>query len=211
MDANQQMSRSLQGPKQKEFDEQETEAVAHAALGVILERDGFRRSDITAAGIQLSGQERIVTNLASTICRVADLLEADADFQQGVEELPVVNEQGAYNSFAQVSWNVVFRSGGITWPRVVGLLIFAGKLAAKVLRKASDLASTVGQLISSWICRFIKDYVWRWITDSGGWIGMGEDQQVQYQNSGWGSKVRLVVGAGAVFIAGVAVGWAMHL
>ena len=206
--------------EQKEFDEQETEAVAHAAIGIVLEREGFRQSDIAAAGIQLVGQRALTKDLANTICRVADQLEADANFQRGVDMLAVKNERGAYDTFAQVSWNVVFHSGGITWARVAGLLVFAGKLAAKVLK---TVVTRVGQLISSWICKFIKDYVWRWITDSGGWVrktsqgavlliygslvqnGMGEDQEIQHQSRG--SKTRMVLGVGTVFLAGVLVGW----
>lgn len=152
--------------EQRDFDERETETVVLSAMGVVLEKEGLHPRDVAAAGVPLFGQQAVNSQLANTICRVADQLDADDDFKRGTTHVDIRDEQGAYDVFRQVSWNVVFHSGGITWARIAGLLVLAGKLAAKVLRTVPSLLS----IIKDWTSRFIHDYLWRWIADSGGWV-----------------------------------------
>ena len=153
-----------------EFNETETNDVTYGAMCVVLQQDGFQSNQIEAAGIQRDGRQSLIEELANTICRITDEVGRDEEFKQTINRLKVSNEQHAYEVFRDASWNVAFRSGrAITWTRVAGLLVLAGKLASKVLSLAANVVRLI-RIITSWVSRFIRDYLWSWIADSGGWV-----------------------------------------
>lgn len=163
------------------FDENEARTLTSSALGVVLELDGFEQQEVSRAGVEPTqgletGQGAVTSELGSIIRRVADSLNNDPQFTGAVAKVkvPEHEEKGAYELFRDVAWDVCFRSGRITWARVAGLFVFAGKLAAKVVRGLASAVDRIRQLVGliiNWMCSFIRDYLWSWIAGSGGWVG----------------------------------------
>jgi hypothetical protein len=161
-----------------QFDEKESLSLTSSAVGVVLMLDGFKEEEVSSAGVELvqgldTGQKAIAVELAGAIRCVADTLEKDERFNAALAKVKVQNEIGAYKLFRDVAWDVCFGSGGITWAKVTGLFVLAGKLAGKILRTFSSAVEMIRELmklIFDWVCDFIRDYLWSWISDSGGWV-----------------------------------------
>ena len=161
-----------------QFDEEESMSLTSSAVGVVLMLDGFREEEVSSAGVELiqdldAGQKAIAVELAGAIRCVADTLEKDKRFNAALAKVKVKNEAGAYDLFRDVAWDVCFGSGGITWNKVAGLFVLAGKLASNVFRTLRSAVEKTRQLIGlifNWVCGFIRDYLWSWISGSGGWV-----------------------------------------
>ena len=162
------------------FDEKEARSLTSSAVGVVLVGlDGFEEEQVRQAGIDVprgldSGQEAVRLELATLIRRMGDELDRDPQFTRSIDRVPVRDPQKGYELFRDVTWEVCFRSSGITWRRIAAAFVLAGKLAAKVLREFSTVVERIRRFISlilDWMCRFIREYLWSWIAGSGGWVG----------------------------------------
>jgi hypothetical protein len=192
-----------------QFDEKESLSLTSSAVGVVLMLDGFKEEEVSSAGVELvqgldTGQKAIAVELAGAIRCVADTLEKDERFNAALAKVKVQNEIGAYKLFRDVAWDVCFGSGGITWAKVTGLFVLAGKLAGKILRTFSSAVEMIRELmklIFDWVCDFIRDYLWSWISDSGGWNGFKEAEEMKEREiSSW------KLSAAAVGFVGILIG-----
>jgi len=89
------------------------------------------------------------------------------DLDEMVDSLNLVTEV-AYDAFAAVARTIIAR--GITWSRVLVLILFGWRVMKKVYLTWS--ASGIVQRILDYLIKFITDYVLSWITDHGGWMNL---------------------------------------
>lgn len=84
-----------------------------------------------------------------------------------VDSLNLVAEV-AYDAFAAVARTIIAK--GITWSRVLVLILFGWRVMKKVYLTWST--SGVLQRILDYILKFITDYVLAWVCDHGGWMNL---------------------------------------
>ncbi|XP_065839441.1 bcl-2-related protein A1-like [Oscarella lobularis] len=173
-------------------DEQVEEVTNETIHLVLAEQQRVPVRDIeTRTGIRLSGDEsqRIVTQqVADCILTIVDELEKDPTFVFAVDELDVGSESSAYSAFVDVALRVCgIGTRGITWYRIVALLAFAAKLAAKVLRDPVGSVVGIVRMIKDWVIQFVRDYLAQWISISGGWAGIRDvaENIQKLMSSGW--------------------------
>jgi len=99
--------------------------------------------------------------------------EYSSELDSLVEKLNLVSNV-AYDAFAAVANRII--ANGITWERVLVLILFGWRVMKKVYSVA---ASEWFRRIYDWILKFITENVLQWICSRGGWgdlLGPGRDE-----------------------------------
>ena len=74
----------------------------------------------------------------------------------------------AYATFAKVARKLF--ENGITWGRIVALLLFGSEIAVSVIKKGAMGIRDFLRKISDIVVAFIVQEIQQWIKDQGGWV-----------------------------------------
>ncbi|XP_054469151.1 apoptosis regulator BAX [Anoplopoma fimbria] len=109
-------------------------------------------------------QDPQIKEVVAQLLKIADEMNRNAELQQLINQ---VQGNCAQDIFMKVARNIF--ADGINWGRVVALFHLAYRLIYKAL--TSNHLENI-RIIISWVLRFIREQLYRWLVQQGGWAGV---------------------------------------
>ncbi|KAJ8249471.1 hypothetical protein GJAV_G00235320 [Gymnothorax javanicus] len=110
------------------------------------------------------GQEPQVKEIVAHLRRIADDLNMDAKLNRILDSVDLDSVQDVFFSVAREIF-----SEEISWGRVVAFFHFAYRLIYKALTQRH---SEIIRKIIAWVLQFIREDIYSWIRNHGGWEGV---------------------------------------
>ncbi|XP_029904412.1 apoptosis regulator BAX [Myripristis murdjan] len=128
------------------------------------EDPGQRVSSVDLGGRPNEQQDPQIKEVVEQLLKIAEEINRNAELQRLISQVP--------NNCAQDVFMTVARSiftDGINWGRVVALFHLAYRLIYKALT-TNHLENI--RIIISWVLQFIREKLYFWIVQQGGWEGV---------------------------------------
>ncbi|XP_075966296.1 apoptosis regulator BAX [Anarhichas minor] len=109
-------------------------------------------------------QDPQIKEVVHQLLKIADEMNRNAELQRLINQ---VQGNGAQDIFMKVARSLF--ADGINWGRVVALFHLAYRLIYKAL--TTDHLENI-RIITSWVLRFIREQLYRWLVQQGGWVGV---------------------------------------
>ncbi|XP_068429125.1 apoptosis regulator BAX [Clinocottus analis] len=112
-------------------------------------------------------QDPQVKEVVQQLLKIADEINRNAELTRLINQ---VQDNCAQDIFMQVARNIF--ADGINWGRVVALFHLAYRLIYKAL--TTNHVENI-RVIISWVLRVIRERLYRWLVQQGGWVGVIRD------------------------------------
>ncbi|XP_030016160.1 apoptosis regulator BAX [Sphaeramia orbicularis] len=137
--------------------------------GYVIERINTEDPDRNVSSVDLGGrpneqQDPNIKEVVEQLLRIADEMNRNAELQHLISQ---VQGNCAQDIFMQVARSIF--ADGINWGRVVALFHLAYRLIHKALT-TNHLENI--RLVISWVLQVIRDTLYSWIVQQGGWEGV---------------------------------------
>ncbi|KAM9860525.1 apoptosis regulator BAX [Aulostomus maculatus] len=137
--------------------------------GYVIERINTEDPDRHVSSEDLGGRSNElkdpqIKEVVEQLLKIADEMNRNAEFQQLINQ---VQGNCAQDVFMKVARRIF--ADGINWGRVVALFHLAYKLIYKALT-TNHLENI--RLIISWVLQFIREQLYGWLVQQGGWEGV---------------------------------------
>lgn len=137
--------------------------------GYVIERINTEDPERSVSSVDLGGrpneqQDPNIKEVVEQLLRIADEMNRNAELQHLINQ---VQGNCAQDIFMQVARSIF--SDGINWGRVVALFHLAFRLIHKALT-TNHLENI--RLVISWVLQVIRDTLYSWIVQQGGWEGV---------------------------------------
>ncbi|KAM4602627.1 apoptosis regulator BAX [Polymixia lowei] len=134
-------------------------------IGRISTEDPERRvSSVDLGGSPNEQQDPQIKEVVEQLLKIADEMNRNAELQQLISQ---VQGNCAQDVFMTVARSIF--ADGINWGRVVALFHLAYRLIYKALT-TNHLENI--KIIISWVLQFIREKLYTWILQQGGWEGV---------------------------------------
>lgn len=151
------------------FDDPILEQGAVVLRGYVIERINTEDPDRNVSSVDLGGrpneqQDPNIKEVVEHLLKIADDINRNAELQHLINQ---VQGNCAQDIFMQVARSIF--TDGINWGRVVALFHLAYRLIHKALT-TNHLENI--RLVISWVLQVIRDTLYSWIVQQGGWEGV---------------------------------------
>ncbi|KAK9542525.1 hypothetical protein VZT92_000380 [Zoarces viviparus] len=109
-------------------------------------------------------QDPQIKEVVHQLLKIADEMNRNAELQRLISQ---VHGNCAQDIFMKVARSLF--ADGINWGRVVALFHLASRLIYKAL--TSNHLENI-RIIISWVLRFIREQLYPWLVQQGGWVGV---------------------------------------
>lgn len=129
-------------------------------------------------------QDPQVKEVVQQLLKIADEMNRNAELQRLINQ---VQADCAQDIFMKVATSIF--TDGINWGRVVALFHLAYRLISKAL--TSNHLENI-RMIISWVLRFIRERLYPWLVQQGGWVGVIHDFSSRWRTVAIVASIALV-------------------